>query len=124
MLNKLVINEIILLQENKPSVIIYNNLACKTSLKQSPNCRQKKNQKLSKKKKDCPYFRLHKNSYDGFNRLIRLKTLNSIIGLFFNQQPGTQGVNANVGTQLQSFSNTISDSSLMNCNPSQRSTDG
>lgn len=51
MLNKLVINEIILLQENKPSVIIYNNLACKTSLKQSPNCRQKKNQKLSKKKK-------------------------------------------------------------------------
>lgn len=73
MLNKLVINEIILLQENKPSVIIYNNLACKTSLKQSPNCRQKKNQKLSKKKKDCPYFRLHKNSYDGFNRLIRLK---------------------------------------------------
>lgn len=73
MLNKLVINEIILLQENKPSVIIYNNLSCKTSLKQSPNCRQKKkNQKLSKKK-DCPYFRLHKNSYDGFNRLIRLK---------------------------------------------------
>lgn len=50
MLNKLVINEIILLQENKPSVIIYNNLSCKASLKQSPNCRQK-NQKLSKKKK-------------------------------------------------------------------------
>lgn len=51
MLNKLVINEIILLQENKPSVIIYNNLACKTSLKQSPNCRQKKKIRNSAKKK-------------------------------------------------------------------------
>jgi len=51
MLNKLVINEIILLQENKPSVIIYNNLSCKTSLKQSPNCRQKKKIRNSAKKK-------------------------------------------------------------------------
>lgn len=112
MLNKPVINGIILLQENMPSVIIYNNLFCKTSLKQSPNCRQKS--ETQQKNKDCPYFRLHKNSYDCFSRLIRLKTLNSIVGLFFNQQPGAQGVNANAGKQhqLQSLSNNISDSSL------------